>query len=38
MQDMVVGVGPKAWKGAMIKCSYIGKLENGKKFDESRPG
>eukprot|EP00197_Chlamydomonas_leiostraca_P005205 CAMPEP_0202877542 /NCGR_PEP_ID=MMETSP1391-20130828/30808_1 /ASSEMBLY_ACC=CAM_ASM_000867 /TAXON_ID=1034604 /ORGANISM="Chlamydomonas leiostraca, Strain SAG 11-49" /LENGTH=135 /DNA_ID=CAMNT_0049559593 /DNA_START=178 /DNA_END=585 /DNA_ORIENTATION=- len=36
--DLEVGTGPKAWKGAMIQCNYIGRLENdkGRIFDQSK--
>ncbi|XP_059625786.1 peptidyl-prolyl cis-trans isomerase FKBP13, chloroplastic-like isoform X2 [Cornus florida] len=33
--DKVVGSGPEAVKGQLIKAHYIGKLENGKVFDSS---
>ncbi len=33
--DVDVGTGPAPAKGAKIKCHYIGKLTNGKKFDAS---
>ncbi|XP_057971497.1 peptidyl-prolyl cis-trans isomerase FKBP13, chloroplastic isoform X3 [Malania oleifera] len=33
--DQVVGSGPKASKGKLIKAHYVGKLENGKIFDSS---
>ncbi|CAF1733738.1 unnamed protein product [Brassica oleracea var. botrytis] len=33
--DKVVGYGPAAVKGQLIKAHYIGKLENGKVFDSS---
>ncbi|XP_062096788.1 peptidyl-prolyl cis-trans isomerase FKBP13, chloroplastic [Humulus lupulus] len=33
--DKVVGYGPEASKGQLIKAHYIGKLENGKVFDSS---
>ncbi|KAJ8561142.1 hypothetical protein K7X08_027332 [Anisodus acutangulus] len=33
--DKVVGTGPEAVKGQLIKAHYIGKLENGKVFDSS---
>lgn len=37
--DVEVGTGPKAWKGAMIQCEYVGKLDpSGKVFDKSKPG
>ncbi|KAI9126831.1 hypothetical protein K1719_002427 [Acacia pycnantha] len=33
--DKVVGNGPQAVKGQLIKANYVGKLENGKIFDSS---
>ncbi|KAL5773748.1 hypothetical protein ACOSP7_013392 [Xanthoceras sorbifolium] len=33
--DKVVGFGPEAVKGQLIKAHYVGKLENGKVFDSS---
>ncbi|KAK8515147.1 hypothetical protein V6N13_122137 [Hibiscus sabdariffa] len=33
--DKVVGKGPEAVKGQLIKAHYVGKLENGKVFDSS---
>ncbi|CAA7014107.1 unnamed protein product [Microthlaspi erraticum] len=33
--DKVVGYGPEAVKGQLIKAHYVGKLENGKVFDSS---
>uniref|UniRef100_A0A0F7H0H9 peptidylprolyl isomerase n=1 Tax=Geranium maderense TaxID=28964 RepID=A0A0F7H0H9_9ROSI len=33
--DQVVGFGPQAVKGQLIKAHYVGKLENGKVFDSS---
>ncbi|XP_060179443.1 peptidyl-prolyl cis-trans isomerase FKBP13, chloroplastic [Lycium barbarum] len=33
--DKVVGYGPEAAKGQLIKAHYVGKLENGKVFDSS---
>ncbi|KAJ6805350.1 peptidyl-prolyl cis-trans isomerase FKBP13, chloroplastic-like [Iris pallida] len=33
--DIVVGYGPEATKGQLIKAHYVGKLENGKVFDSS---
>ncbi|XP_068656341.1 peptidyl-prolyl cis-trans isomerase FKBP13, chloroplastic [Aristolochia californica] len=33
--DRVVGTGPEASKGQLIKAHYVGKLENGKIFDSS---
>ncbi|XP_028752846.1 peptidyl-prolyl cis-trans isomerase FKBP13, chloroplastic-like [Neltuma alba] len=33
--DKVVGNGPQAAKGQLIKAHYVGKLENGKIFDSS---
>lgn len=33
--DKVVGYGPEASKGQLIKAHYVGKLENGKVFDSS---
>ncbi|XP_030550066.2 peptidyl-prolyl cis-trans isomerase FKBP13, chloroplastic-like [Rhodamnia argentea] len=33
--DKVVGTGPEAVKGQLIKAHYVGKLENGKVFDSS---
>ncbi|XP_074589802.1 peptidyl-prolyl cis-trans isomerase FKBP13, chloroplastic-like [Curcuma longa] len=33
--DTVVGTGPGATKGQLIKAHYVGKLENGKVFDSS---
>ncbi|XP_055819944.1 peptidyl-prolyl cis-trans isomerase FKBP13, chloroplastic [Solanum dulcamara] len=33
--DKVVGYGPEAIKGQLIKAHYVGKLENGKVFDSS---
>uniref|UniRef100_A0A0F7H0E7 peptidylprolyl isomerase n=1 Tax=Erodium gruinum TaxID=337380 RepID=A0A0F7H0E7_9ROSI len=33
--DKVVGYGPQAVKGQLIKAHYVGKLENGKVFDSS---
>ncbi|XP_021901634.1 peptidyl-prolyl cis-trans isomerase FKBP13, chloroplastic isoform X2 [Carica papaya] len=33
--DEVVGTGPEAIKGQLIKAHYVGKLENGKVFDSS---
>ncbi|XP_042466618.1 peptidyl-prolyl cis-trans isomerase FKBP13, chloroplastic-like [Zingiber officinale] len=33
--DTVVGTGPVATKGQLIKAHYVGKLENGKVFDSS---
>ncbi|KAF3949691.1 hypothetical protein CMV_024473 [Castanea mollissima] len=33
--DKVVGTGPEAAKGQLIKAHYVGKLENGKVFDSS---
>ncbi|EEF32269.1 fk506-binding protein, putative [Ricinus communis] len=33
--DKVVGIGPEAVKGQLIKAHYVGKLENGKVFDSS---
>ncbi|KAG6639528.1 hypothetical protein I3843_10G102300 [Carya illinoinensis] len=33
--DKVVGTGPEAIKGQLIKAHYVGKLENGKVFDSS---
>ncbi|KAF6135173.1 hypothetical protein GIB67_035244 [Kingdonia uniflora] len=33
--DKVVGYGPEASKGQLIKAHYVGKLENGKIFDSS---
>lgn len=33
--DKVVGSGPEASKGQLIKAHYVGKLENGKVFDSS---
>uniref|UniRef100_A0A0F7GZ59 peptidylprolyl isomerase n=1 Tax=Geranium incanum TaxID=1158081 RepID=A0A0F7GZ59_9ROSI len=33
--DKVVGFGPQAVKGQLIKAHYVGKLENGKVFDSS---
>ncbi|XP_074333412.1 peptidyl-prolyl cis-trans isomerase FKBP13, chloroplastic-like isoform X2 [Apium graveolens] len=33
--DKVVGFGPEASKGQLIKAHYTGKLENGKVFDSS---
>ncbi|XP_015874604.3 peptidyl-prolyl cis-trans isomerase FKBP13, chloroplastic [Ziziphus jujuba] len=33
--DKVVGTGPGAVKGQLIKAHYVGKLENGKVFDSS---
>ena len=31
-----VGDGPKAWRGAMAQCHYVGKLETGRQFDASK--
>ncbi|XP_010684291.2 peptidyl-prolyl cis-trans isomerase FKBP13, chloroplastic [Beta vulgaris subsp. vulgaris] len=33
--DQIVGTGPQASKGQLIKAHYTGKLENGKVFDSS---
>ncbi|CAI8617704.1 unnamed protein product [Vicia faba] len=33
--DKVVGTGPQAVKGQLIKAHYVGRLENGKVFDSS---
>ncbi|VVB08076.1 unnamed protein product [Arabis nemorensis] len=33
--DKVIGYGPEAVKGQLIKAHYVGKLENGKVFDSS---
>ncbi|KAF7801320.1 peptidyl-prolyl cis-trans isomerase FKBP13, chloroplastic [Senna tora] len=33
--DKVVGNGPQAFKGQLIKAHYVGKLESGKVFDSS---
>ncbi|KAF5729241.1 peptidyl-prolyl cis-trans isomerase FKBP13 chloroplastic [Tripterygium wilfordii] len=33
--DKVVGTGPEAVKGQLIKAHYVGKLENGNVFDSS---
>ncbi|GAB4829479.1 hypothetical protein Ancab_019152 [Ancistrocladus abbreviatus] len=33
--DQIVGTGPPATKGQLIKAHYVGKLENGKVFDSS---
>ncbi|KAK9267269.1 hypothetical protein L1049_009691 [Liquidambar formosana] len=33
--DKVMGTGPEAVKGQLIKAHYVGKLENGKIFDSS---
>ncbi|ONK60978.1 uncharacterized protein A4U43_C08F24720 [Asparagus officinalis] len=33
--DQVVGYGPEAAKGQLIKAHYVGRLENGKVFDSS---
>ncbi|KAB1221566.1 Peptidyl-prolyl cis-trans isomerase FKBP13, chloroplastic, partial [Morella rubra] len=33
--DKIVGTGPEAAKGQLIKAHYVGKLENGKVFDSS---
>lgn len=33
--DSVVGTGPEATKGQLIKAHYVGRLENGKVFDSS---
>ncbi|XP_022925593.1 peptidyl-prolyl cis-trans isomerase FKBP13, chloroplastic isoform X1 [Cucurbita pepo subsp. pepo] len=33
--DKVVGTGPEAEKGQLIKAHYVGKLESGKVFDSS---
>ncbi|KAL3650949.1 hypothetical protein CASFOL_007352 [Castilleja foliolosa] len=33
--DKVVGTGPEAVKGQLIKAHYVGKLEDGKVFDSS---
>ncbi|CAM8940599.1 unnamed protein product [Rhodiola kirilowii] len=33
--DKVLGFGPEAVKGQLIKAHYVGKLENGKVFDSS---
>ncbi|XAR56194.1 Peptidylprolyl isomerase [Bertholletia excelsa] len=33
--DKIVGTGPQALKGQLIKAHYVGKLENGKVFDSS---
>ncbi|XP_013457405.2 peptidyl-prolyl cis-trans isomerase FKBP13, chloroplastic [Medicago truncatula] len=33
--DKVVGYGPQAVKGQLIKAHYVGRLENGKVFDSS---
>ncbi|GLT49219.1 hypothetical protein SLA2020_227940 [Shorea laevis] len=33
--DTVVGTGPEATKGQLIKAHYVGKLENGTVFDSS---
>ncbi|GAV80093.1 FKBP_C domain-containing protein [Cephalotus follicularis] len=33
--DKLVGTGPEAVKGQLIKAHYVGKLENGKVFDSS---
>lgn len=33
--DKVVGYGPEAVKGQLIKAHYVGKLDNGKVFDSS---
>ncbi|TXG48393.1 hypothetical protein EZV62_027687 [Acer yangbiense] len=33
--DKVVGYGPEAVKGQLVKAHYVGKLENGKVFDSS---
>ncbi|CAL1402558.1 unnamed protein product [Linum trigynum] len=33
--DKVVGTGPEAVKGQLIKAHYVGKLENGQVFDSS---
>ncbi|TKY59721.1 Peptidyl-prolyl cis-trans isomerase FKBP13 [Spatholobus suberectus] len=33
--DQLVGTGPQAVKGQLIKAHYVGKLENGKVFDSS---
>ncbi|MED6217608.1 hypothetical protein PIB30_019199 [Stylosanthes scabra] len=33
--DKLVGSGPQAVKGQLIKAHYVGKLENGKVFDSS---
>ncbi|CAA2992173.1 peptidyl-prolyl cis-trans isomerase FKBP13, chloroplastic [Olea europaea var. sylvestris] len=33
--DQVVGYGPQAVKGQLIKAHYVGKLEDGKVFDSS---
>ncbi|KAM2399619.1 hypothetical protein C1H46_015947 [Malus baccata] len=33
--DKVVGYGPEAVQGQLIKAHYVGKLENGKVFDSS---
>ncbi|KAK7399844.1 hypothetical protein VNO78_11037 [Psophocarpus tetragonolobus] len=33
--DQLVGAGPQALKGQLIKAHYVGRLENGKVFDSS---
>ncbi|XP_027346891.1 peptidyl-prolyl cis-trans isomerase FKBP13, chloroplastic [Abrus precatorius] len=33
--DKLVGTGPQAVKGQLIKAHYVGRLENGKVFDSS---
>ncbi|XP_042478141.1 peptidyl-prolyl cis-trans isomerase FKBP13, chloroplastic-like [Macadamia integrifolia] len=33
--DQVIGTGPEASKGQLIKAHYLGKLDNGKVFDSS---
>lgn len=33
--DQILGTGPEATKGQLIKAHYVGKLENGKIFDSS---
>ncbi|CAL5213896.1 unnamed protein product [Lathyrus oleraceus] len=33
--DKIVGTGPQAVKGQLIKAHYVGRLENGKVFDSS---
>ncbi|CAJ1938899.1 unnamed protein product [Sphenostylis stenocarpa] len=33
--DKLVGAGPQAVKGQLIKAHYVGRLENGKVFDSS---
>ncbi|XP_052198223.1 peptidyl-prolyl cis-trans isomerase FKBP13, chloroplastic [Diospyros lotus] len=33
--DRIIGTGPQAVKGQLIKAHYVGKLDNGKVFDSS---